>query len=114
MPSFPAKILQDVRSYLRSDLTKELCGVIFLYENYHFVPIPNSVDSAEMFSLPPQLYLLRDKVSAVVHSHPVSDAFPSDADKSSSRFSGLPFLIYSCVYDNFLYFHNEKCNPIKV
>ena len=114
MPNFPKRILIEIRDYLRSDTTRELCGLIFLYEDFHFLPISNAIDSDGMFSLPPQSYLLRKKIAAAVHSHPCSDAFPSPADKSSSRSSGIPFLIYSCLYDNFLYFDKGKCNPIKV
>lgn len=114
MPEFPKRILREIREYLRTDITRELCGVIFSYEKLYFLPIPNCLDSAGQFRLPPELYFFKERLSAVVHSHPLSDAFPSPADKSSSRLVGVPFLIYSCMYDNFLYFEKEKCNPIQV
>ncbi len=113
MDDVPQSILDEIREHCLGNPEEESCGVVFSYENYRFLPFPNENASGVSFRLNSKLYLLRDRIAAIVHSHPLSDAHPSEADKASSLASGVPFLIYSCLYDNFLYFHREKCKPLK-
>ena len=56
--------------------------------------------------------MIRSKIACVAHSHVFSDAYPSDKDREIMRAFGRPFLIYSCLFDNFLYLDDEKCKPI--
>ena len=113
MVSFPDEVLRKIREYSLDSRGEEMCGVIFNYEQQYFFPMKNIRRSVSTFTASPELYFLREKISAVVHSHPYSDAYPSPADRASSRGSGIPFLIYSCLYNNFLYFDCSKCNPVK-
>jgi proteasome lid subunit RPN8/RPN11 len=113
MANFSSKILNSIRRHSLSNREEESCGVIFNYEAQHFFPMPNSLSSPDSFALDSKVYLLKDRIAAIVHSHPYADAYPSPADEASSRGSGIPFLIYSCLYNNFLYFDHGKCKPLK-
>ena len=113
MHDFPKNILQEIRKHCLSNREIESCGVVFLYDDYSFLPMKNELLSSGAFSIDPKIYFFRKKVAAVVHSHPLCDAAPSDADKKCSEALGLPFLIYSCLYDNFVHLTEGRCIPIK-
>jgi proteasome lid subunit RPN8/RPN11 len=72
-----------------------------------------SFNKVSHFSLHSRTLLLRSKIHSVFHSHPTSDAYPSERDISVSSYTGLPFLIYSCLYDNFLFFDTQECNVVR-
>lgn len=105
-------LLAEIRDYFRSNLDQESCGIII--KSDEFVPLKNFNPSPCSFQLHPKLYFLRRHISCVAHSHVLGDAYPSPEDMHESSRISLPYLMYSCVYDNFVYFDLEKCIPMKV
>lgn len=111
---FSSKILGVIKSYFLDDRYSERCGIVLKGNEQGFTPLPNVLSSTDMFQVNPKVFLLRDKIKTIVHSHPFGCSYPSELDVFSSRQVGVPYLIYSCAFNNFVYFDLEKCIPIKV
>lgn len=106
------QLLVEIKTYFRSNLDQESCGVIL--KSGEFLPLKNFNPSLSSFQLHPKLYFLMKHITCVAHSHVLGDAYPSPQDMVESSSSSLPYLVYSCVYDNFVYFDLGKCIPMKV
>lgn len=107
------KILLQAKEYFLGNRYQELCGIVVKGSD-NFTQLPSETKSAWEFSLNPKTFLIKDKIHLVAHSHPFGDAYPSVRDVTSSRACGVPFLIYSCLFDNFVFFDLERCKPYKV
>lgn len=107
------KILYQSREYFLSNRYVELCGVVFKSSD-KLHEMKNENPGAWSFSISPRLYMVRDKIELVVHSHAFGDSYPSRKDIGSSLAIRVPYLIYSCLYDNFVLFDLEKCKHYKV
>ena len=107
------KILIQTKEYFLKDRYQESCGIV-IKGNDSFTPLPSETKSSWEFTLNPKTFLIRNKIFLIAHSHPFGDAYPSARDVASSRGCGIPFLIYSCLFDNFVLFNLEECNPYKV
>lgn len=114
MPNLSKRVLFDARKLAQSNPGEEVAGVVFDFDELFFYPMKNiSPDKSFAFELDKRTMLLRDRIYAIFHSHPDGDAYPSDWDKGASRTLKVPFLIYSLLYDNFLFFDEEKCKPVQ-
>ncbi len=106
-------ILAQAKIYFLKNRYQETCGVVF-NKRVEFTPIKNETPSGWTFSLTPKLRLIKNKIKIICHSHPFGDAYPSALDAKTAIDLSTPFLIYSCLYDNFVFFDLEKCKPYKV
>ena len=83
-----------------SCLPKESCGLLALIKGKEtFWPCKNLSEVPEQYFVidPDDWADCEDQgeLIGIVHSHTYGSAFPSDADKASCEFLGLPFYIYS-------------------
>tara|TARA_B110000495_G_scaffold39427_1_gene31804 strand:- start:1951 stop:2298 length:348 start_codon:yes stop_codon:yes gene_type:complete len=92
---------------------RESCGIVLNFTPKVFFPMQNRIANERAFELSPKIHLIKKKIFCIFHSHPLASAFPSDSDISYSKALGIPFLIYSMLYDNFIYFDLKKCIPLK-
>ena len=114
MHELDGQVLASARAHALSEPYEETAGLIFNFDKLYFYPIKNnSTQKEDHFKLDKRVSLLRNKLHSVFHSHPASDAYPSSADMEISAQSKLPFLIYSCLYDNFLFFDTRECNVVR-
>jgi proteasome lid subunit RPN8/RPN11 len=107
------KVCFTSREYFLKNRYQESCGIVLSASN-KFLPIKNENPSSWSFSLNTRIHLIKKKIQAIVHSHPFGDSHPSPRDIKTSLSVGIPFLVYSCLYDNFVFFDLEKCKPYKV
>lgn len=114
MYEFTNGLLNEIK--LKSlETSEEIAGVIFKFKELNFFQMDNMSSSKEKeFEIDPKVILLKDKIHCIFHSHPLSDAAPSRRDISIFKNHKIPLLIYSCIYDNFVFFNGEECKPIKV
>ena len=77
-------------------------------------PMKNILHSESKFEMHPTTFLIRNKIHTIFHIHPYDIAYPSQEDFRKSRALRIPYLIYSCIHDNFIYFNLKKCIPMKV
>lgn len=108
------QILRECKSHSIKNNTIESCGLILKYNPEVFFPMQNNLQSNSRFELDSKVILIKNKIKAIFHSHPFDIAYPSVADCNKSRSLGIPYLIYSCIHDNFIYFNLKKCIPMKV
>jgi proteasome lid subunit RPN8/RPN11 len=114
MPKLDEQVLADARKLAQSKPGEEVAGILFEFSELSFYPMQNIArDQTTSFELDKKTMLLRDRIYAIFHSHPEGDAYPSDWDKGASEALQVPFLIYSLLYDNFLFFNKGKCNPVQ-
>ena len=107
-------LLEEIKAEARLS-SDEIAGVIFKFDKLIFMKMDNlAKDKSSNFEIDPKVILLKDKIHSIFHSHPQSDAHPSEKDKNIFRNHNIPILIYSCIYDNFVFFNEEGCKPIKV
>ena len=93
-----------------SCLPKESCGLLALIKGKEtFWPCKKlSEEPEEYFIIDPDDWAScedQGELIGIVHSHTYGSAFPSDADKASCEFLGLPFYIYSIEQK---YWHSFK------
>jgi len=114
MPELNEEILKKIKQISRSS-SQEIAGVVFDFDEPVFYEMENrSKNKSLSFQIDEKIILLKQKILCFVHSHLESDAAPSQSDKRLYNNYEIPLLIYSCIYDNFLYFDGEECKPIKV
>jgi proteasome lid subunit RPN8/RPN11 len=114
MPNLDGRVLGEARELAQSNPNEEVAGLLFSFDELSFYPMENiSSDKSFSFELDKRVMLLKDRIYAIFHSHPEGDAYPSDWDKGASMALQVPFLIYSLMYDNFLFFDEGKCNPVQ-
>jgi proteasome lid subunit RPN8/RPN11 len=105
-------VLDQVRSSFSAQRFQEMYGVILCGGQEKFITLPNKSLKPNSFVIDSRLWMIRSKILCIAHSHVYSDAYPSDKDKRIVEMFCKPFLIYSCLFDNFLYLDNEKCKPM--
>tara|TARA_Y100000004_G_C8908452_1_gene409808 strand:+ start:654 stop:1001 length:348 start_codon:yes stop_codon:yes gene_type:complete len=107
-------VLYQARSFASQNRQEESVGILFDFGEITFYPVENKAkNKRDSFKLDPIYSLLSKRIYCIFHSHPHGDCYPSEEDLRSSRSSGLSLLVYSCIYDNFLFFDGEKCKQIK-
>jgi len=110
----PLSVLGQCSEHASSFPDQESCGVVLDFKPKVFFPMENRIPGERAFEISPQVHLIKEKIFCIFHSHPFSSASPSSTDVSYSKALGIPYLIYSVLYDNFIYFDLKKCIPIKV
>jgi proteasome lid subunit RPN8/RPN11 len=106
-------ILHSCAAHAKSSEDIEACGVVLNFSPKIFYPLQNILKSPNSFELNARVHMIRSKVFCIFHSHPFGSAYPSDLDVACAKSIGIPYLIYSLLYDNFIYFDLKKCIPIK-
>ncbi len=108
------EILNQCKEHSKTNCEIESCGLILNYKPLVFFPMKNILHSESKFEMHPTTFLIRNKIHTIFHSHPYDIAYPSQEDFRKSRALRIPYLIYSCIHDNFIYFNLKKCIPMKV
>ena len=90
----------DFIKYAENYSPNEACGLFAIIEGKEkFWPCKNLAESKHQFFIidPDDWASCEDagEILGVVHSHPVGDSTPSDADKASCEHLGFPYYIYS-------------------
>ena len=86
--------------YLQEKYPEEGCGIILNKKGkLEWMACENEAEDKENdFKISGKDYIkaqLQGDIYAIVHSHPDASSEPSEADKSSSNFLGIPYIIYS-------------------
>lgn len=90
----------NILKHFVEEYPKEGCGLLINKRGkIHWKPCKNISDSPEdSFVIPPEEIIkanLSGDVYAIVHSHPDQSSEPSEKDKKTSNFLGIPYLIFS-------------------
>ncbi len=107
-------IHQEILKHCQASLPNEACGFLardIHTQEQHFHPIGNDAASPRFFSMNPKEQLRAERameetgqqLEAIVHSHPLSEAFPSRTDLKQAHWPesdelihpGIPWLIIS-------------------
>lgn len=87
-----------------AEMPKEACGLVVIVKGRErYIPCKNLAPNAtDMFILDPEDYAKAEnlgEITEVFHSHPVTVAAPSEADRTACESSGLPWVICNPVND---------------
>lgn len=87
----------EILSHAKTSLGREICGLIISKKRHKvYIPCRNIAFSSAEFEIHPEDYAKSEdagKVLAVVHSHPVTNTNPSQADLVGIEASNLPWVI---------------------
>lgn len=94
-PDFPNTAIDAARAHALAEWPKESCGVI-VDGVYH--PCTNTAtDPLTDFRIEPEILIdLGDKIEAVIHSHPKTEAVPSKTDMQGQVDTGVIWGIIKC------------------
>ena len=109
---------KEILKYLSEIYPEEGCGLLVNKKGkIYWVPCENvSENKKEDFIISAEDYIkasLSGDIYAIVHSHPDSSCEPSDYDKKTSDFLGIPFIIYSLPsFEKYEYTPKKLRNPL--
>jgi proteasome lid subunit RPN8/RPN11 len=124
--SIRASVIHQIRTYCCERMPLEGYGILAgqAMEISHFFPIPCQTDGPCTFAFEPRAYLetlkqmRNDQLDwlGIVHSHPLTNAYPSARDLKSWHFSDKSCWIFSCKDPDYqlsaYYIHKNKVIPI--
>lgn len=92
------KVIQEIKNHASDEYPKESCGVVIVKNGKQkYISCPNVADHKEAhFIIDPKTYAQAEdlgEIIRIVHSHPNIPPVPSEGDKVSCEFSGIPWLI---------------------
>ena len=102
----PLKIIQQLLHHAQSSVEEEVCGLISAKEEkvQSCYPVKNSdanpqckftLDAAEQISVFKDFREKGEKLFAIYHSHPQSEAYPSATDLALANYPEVLYLIIS-------------------
>ena len=109
---------KEIIQHLLEKYPEEGCGLLVNKKGkVVWMPCENEAENPEEdFVIPAKDYIqasLIGDIFAIVHSHPDSTCEPSEADKATSDFLGIPYHIYSLPdLDKYVYTPKEIKNPL--
>lgn len=88
----------EILSHAKSEYPKEVCGVIIIFKGRErYIPCRNiAIDACNQFEIHPEDYASAEDlgiITKIVHSHPKTNASPSQFDLVGIEKSGLPWVI---------------------
>ena len=109
---------KEIIKYLFDKYPEEACGLIVNKKGKAvWIPCENTAeDKKENFIISSTDYIrasLSGDLMAIVHSHPDASPEPSEHDKKTSNFLGIPYIIYSLPdIEKVVYNPDYKRNPL--
>ncbi len=106
----PAQLLDELVAHARQDAPNECCGMIaardgeftahFPARNEFASPMRFQIDSRDQIRITKEIEERGDEIGAIFHSHPNSEAAPSQTDVNLARWwPGLIWVICSLASD---------------
>ena len=106
----PAELLDELIAHARDDAPNECCGMIaardgrftahFRARNEFASPMRFQIDSRDQIRITNEIEERGDEIGAIFHSHPNSEAAPSQTDVNLARWwPGLLWVICSLAED---------------
>jgi [CysO sulfur-carrier protein]-S-L-cysteine hydrolase len=106
----PASLLEELIAHAREDAPNECCGMIaardgrftahFRARNEFESPMRFQIDSRDQIRITNAIEERGDEIGAIFHSHPNSEAVPSQTDVNLARWwPGLHWVICSLAAD---------------
>lgn len=124
MISIDKNIVNELVAYFSTKFPNEACGLLVSLNDIstidQFISIPNISNMPKSeFNFEPSAYLktlyelekINRRSLGVIHSHPLTSAYPSNKDISNWYYQDLSYWIYSCL-DNSLKAFYIKANLI--
>ncbi len=101
----PSSILQEIINHAREGYPEEVCGIlagnddevirIYRMTNMEHSPVSYFMDPKEQFQVMKQMRSEGLKMVAIYHSHPDSQAYPSQKDVSLAFYDDVAYIIVS-------------------
>lgn len=101
------KVKSAILAHAKQEFPRECCGVIVIFKGREkYIPCTNtSEEPLESFRIHEEDYAMAEdmfgEISKIVHSHPITNAHPSEPDLVSIEHSGIPWIIVNPVTEQF-------------
>ncbi|RMG70161.1 MAG: M67 family peptidase [Nitrospirae bacterium] len=107
--NIPASILSEIIEHAQEGYPEEVCGILagddeginrlFRMTNVEHSPVSYFMDPKEQFQVMKRMRQEGLKMLAIYHSHPDSQAYPSQKDVSLAYYDDVAYIIVSLAED---------------